>query len=78
MNNCYLGKVCLLPDAIAELFAEVVQKGQITFTDCYGLMTALFNSSLTEDERHTIHRMLRSVDKGRLKVVDKHERNLRL
>jgi hypothetical protein len=70
MKNCHLCKVCLLPEAIAELFAEVVQKGQITFTDCYGLMTALLNSSLTEEEINSINRLLRSVDKGRLKVVD--------
>lgn len=70
MKNAYLGKVCLLPYAISELFAEVICNGQITLTDRYGLMAALLNYSLSEDEADSINRLLHSARKGRLKVID--------
>ncbi|MEB3830527.1 hypothetical protein [Phormidium sp. CCY1219] len=60
----------LLPNAIAELMAQVSATRQITLADRYGLMAAILADSLEEDERFSIDRLLRSVRRGRLKIVD--------
>lgn len=63
-------KICLLHSAIAELFAHASSSGTITLADRYGLMAALLNDSLSEEERRSIDRLLHSVRKKRLRVVD--------
>ncbi len=60
----------LLPGAISDLFAQVSSSGKITLADRYGLMAAFLEESLTQDERDCIERLLRSVRRGRLKIVD--------
>ena len=70
MRKANLCKVYLLESAIAELFAQVIQKGQITLTDRYFLRTALLNNSLCQDEEVLINRLLHAVRRGILKVVD--------
>lgn len=60
----------LLPGAISDLFAQVSTSGKITLADRYGLMAALLEESLTQEERDCIERLLRSVRRGRLKIVD--------
>jgi hypothetical protein len=60
----------LLPGAISDLFAQVSASGKITLADRYGLMAALLEESLTQEERDCIERLLRSVRRGRLKIVD--------
>lgn len=62
--------VCLLPTALSDLFAQVTSSGFITLADRYGLMAALLQDSLLEDEQRCIDRLLRAVCKGRLKVVE--------
>jgi hypothetical protein len=70
MNTANSGRACSLPSKPLELFAEVIQKGQIERTDRYRLRTALLNYSLTEEENDSINRLLYSVRRGLLKVVD--------
>ena len=65
-----LTPVCLLPDAIADLFAQVSCSGKITLADRYGLMAALLDDSLTCQDRELLDRLLRASYRGRLKVVD--------
>lgn len=65
-----LTPVCLLPDAISELFVQVSASGKITLADRYGLMAALLDESLTNEDRELIDRLLRAVRRGRLEVVD--------
>ena len=60
----------LLPFAIAELYAQVSHSGKITLADRYGLMAAVLEEGLDEDERDSIDRLLRGVRRGRLQVVD--------
>ncbi|MCP2727006.1 hypothetical protein [Limnofasciculus baicalensis] len=60
----------LLPGAISDLFAQVSTSGKITLADRYGLMAALLEESLTQEERDSIERLIRSVRRGRLKIVD--------
>jgi hypothetical protein len=70
MKTANFCKLCLLPDAIAELFAQSLERGQITLEERYGLMAALLNNSLTEDEKSAINRLLHFVNQGRLKVIN--------
>lgn len=65
-----LTPVRLLPSAIADLFAEVSSTGRITLADRYGLMAALLEDALEQEEKFSIDRLLRAVSRGRLQVVD--------
>ncbi|WP_413161309.1 hypothetical protein ACL6C3_22505 [Capilliphycus salinus ALCB114379] len=60
----------LLPGAINEIIASVTDHHCLTQADRYGLMAALLDESLDEEERRCIDRLLRSVARGRVKVVD--------
>ncbi len=62
--------VYLLPSALGDLFAHVNATGYITLADRYGLMAAIFDESLPEDEKRSIDRLLRAICKGRIKVID--------
>jgi hypothetical protein len=65
-----LTPVRLIPGAVADLFAQVTIAGKITMADRYGLMAALLEESLTEDERGAIDRLLRAFCRGRIKLVN--------
>lgn len=56
--------VRLLPSALSELFAQVTITGRLTIADRYGLMAALLDESLGDEERASIDRLLRSVRRG--------------
>ncbi|MGB3193056.1 MAG: hypothetical protein WBB43_26915 [Limnoraphis sp.] len=62
--------VQLLQSALGDLFAEVNATGCLTLADRYGLMAAILDDSLTEEERRCVDRLLRAVCRGRIKVVD--------
>ncbi len=60
----------LLPHAISELMAQVSATRKITLADRYGLMAAILEESLDEQDRFSIDRLLRALRRGRLQVVD--------
>ncbi len=60
----------LLPGSIAEMLATARQTGQLNRTDQYGLMAAVLEESLSEDETRAINRLLRSVKQGKVTVRD--------
>jgi len=62
--------VRLIPGALSDLFAQASSSGKITLADRYGLMAALLEESLTEEERDSLERLLRAFRRGRMKVVD--------
>ncbi|GGA14727.1 hypothetical protein [Okeania sp. KiyG1] len=62
-------QVKLLPGAINEIMASVADKCVLTQSDRYGLMAAILDGSLSEEDRRSIERLLRSVAKGRVKVA---------
>jgi hypothetical protein len=62
--------VQLIPGAISEILASVTDTGSLTLADRYGLMAAVLDDSLDEQDRHSINRLLRSVLKGRVKIVN--------
>jgi hypothetical protein len=61
--------VQLIPGAISEILASVTDTGSLTLADRYGLMAAVLDDSLPEEDRHSINRLLRSVLKGKVKIV---------
>ncbi|MCT7992069.1 hypothetical protein [Laspinema olomoucense] len=60
----------LLPHAISELMAQVSATRKITLADRYGLMAAILEDSLEEEDRFSIDRLLRALRRGRLQIVD--------
>jgi len=62
--------VNLLPGAISEILASVAESHRITKADRFGLMAAILEESLPEEERWAIDRVLRSLVKGRIEIVD--------
>ncbi|MEM9543884.1 MAG: hypothetical protein AAGA60_30925 [Cyanobacteria bacterium P01_E01_bin.42] len=59
----------LIPGAIAEIYASTIETGMLTIADRYGLMAAVMDESLTEEERRTVDQLLRGVLQGRIKIV---------
>ena len=62
--------VNLLPGAISEILASVAESHRITKADRFGLMAAILEESLPEEERNAVDRVLRSLLKGRIEIVD--------
>ena len=67
---CQEPPIYLLPFALGDLVANANTTGFITLADRYGLMAAIFDESLPEDEKRSVDRLLRSICKGRIKVID--------
>lgn len=62
--------VYLIQNAIAEMCAQVINSGRLTLADRYGLMAAIFDENLSEEERSSIDRLLHAVRRGRVKIVN--------
>ncbi|MEM1171772.1 MAG: hypothetical protein AAGJ08_22505 [Cyanobacteria bacterium P01_H01_bin.35] len=62
-------KVNLLPGAVNEIMASVAESSCLTQSDCYGLMASILDESITEEERRSVDRLLRSVVRGKVQVV---------
>lgn len=60
----------LLPFGISELFAQASKTRALTKADRYGLMTAIMDDSITEEERQAIDRLLYAIRRGRLQMVN--------
>lgn len=60
----------LLPGALSDLFAQVSQARKITLADRYGLMAAILDDALAEEDRASIDRLLRATRTGRMEMVD--------
>ncbi|NJL02906.1 MAG: hypothetical protein HC910_20935 [Spirulinaceae cyanobacterium SM2_1_0] len=64
-----LGKLQILPGAVAEILANSSETGTLTLADRYGLMAAIADESLEEDERRAINRLLRRVQRGCIQLT---------
>ncbi|MEG4408985.1 hypothetical protein [Microcoleus sp. MON2_D5] len=60
----------LLPGAINELIATVTDTNRLTVADRYGIMAAILDESISEEERGSLDRLIRSLIKGRIQVTD--------
>jgi hypothetical protein len=65
-----LATVRLLPGSISEMLATASRTGTITRSDQYGLMAAIMEEQLSEDEVRAINRLLRSIKRGKVKVLE--------
>lgn len=70
MQSSIQPPVQLLQSALGDLFAEANATGHLTLADRYGLMAAILDDSLDEEERRCIDRLIRAVSRGRIQVVD--------
>lgn len=61
----------LIPGAIADMLASTSDTGMLTLTDRYGLMAAILDESLDEQEQRAINRLLRAVLRGKIEVTNK-------
>ncbi|MDJ0518654.1 MAG: hypothetical protein QNJ74_21145 [Trichodesmium sp. MO_231.B1] len=61
-------QVKLLPGAINEIMASVAENSSLTESDRYGLMAAMLDDSISEEDRCSVDRLLRSVVKGRVQL----------
>ena len=65
-----LPKIQLLPGAISAILASVSETGTLTLADRYGLMAAVLDESLNEEDIRSFNRLLRSVIRGRVKIAN--------
>ncbi|VXD20238.1 conserved hypothetical protein [Planktothrix serta PCC 8927] len=62
--------ICLIESALSELFAQVNETGRLTLADRYGLLAAIFDESLTEEELRSLSRIYRAIARKQIEVVD--------
>ena len=60
----------LIPGAIGNLYADVSTYGYITLADRYGLMAAILEDTLSDEEESCVNRLLRAACKGKLTISD--------
>ena len=60
----------LLPGAINELIATVTDTHHLTVAGRYGMMATILDESISEEERGSLDRLIRSLLKGRIQVTD--------
>jgi hypothetical protein len=59
----------LIPGAISAILADVAETRTLTLSDRFGLMAAVMDEHLTEDERRAVNRLLRAVQRGRVSLA---------
>lgn len=64
-----LPSLSLLPGSISEILATAGETGKISQADRYGLMAAMLEESLGEEETRAINRLLRAINRGRIKIT---------
>lgn len=60
----------LLPSALSEMFVDVSTTRKVTLADRYGMMAALLDESLEQDDLRAIDRILYSIHRKRVSVVN--------
>ncbi|NEP06318.1 MULTISPECIES: hypothetical protein [Okeania] len=61
-------QINLLPGAINEIMASAAKSGFLTKLDCYGLMAAVLDDSLSTEDRSTVKRLSYFVLRGWVRV----------
>ncbi|HBW57766.1 MAG TPA: hypothetical protein DEF27_08165 [Oscillatoriales bacterium UBA8482] len=62
--------ICLIESGLSELFAKIHETGQVTLADRYGLLAAIFDDNLTEEELRSLSRIYRAIARKQIEVVD--------
>lgn len=63
-------QVRLIPGAISEMLVSTSKTKVLTLADRYGLMAAIMNEFVGEDELEAINRMIHHTVKGRIALVN--------
>ncbi|KPQ39806.1 MAG: hypothetical protein ACLFM4_06030 [Phormidium sp.] len=63
-------QVQLLPGAISAILASVTDTGTLTLSDRYGLLAATLDENLDDCDRRSANRLLRSVVRGRVQIIN--------
>lgn len=59
----------LIPGAISDIFSSATDTGVLTLNDRYGLLAASLDDNLDENQRRAINRILRAVQRGKIKIA---------
>jgi hypothetical protein len=62
-------QLALLPGAISEILVSAYQTGKLTLGDRYGLLAAVLDEGLSEEEVRAVNRILHSVSRGRVEMT---------
>lgn len=65
-----MATVQLLPGAISEIFATASHTHTLTKGDRYGLMAAMLDENLNDEERRAIDRIFRAVRRGLIHITN--------
>ncbi len=60
----------LLPNAISELFVQATLTRKITLADRYGILAAICDESLSEEDHRALDRLFYALRKGYIQVVN--------
>jgi hypothetical protein len=60
----------LLPSALFDLYAQTATSGGITLADRYGLLAAILEESLSDDERSVLDRILWAIYRGKMEILN--------
>jgi len=58
----------LIPGAISEMLVSTSKTKVLTLSDRYGLMAAIMNEFLVEEELQALNRILRYIINGRIQI----------
>ncbi len=56
--------------SLAEVFYQVSHSGNLTRTERYGLMSAILETALSEEEKAAIDRLLHAARRGWVTILD--------
>lgn len=61
--------LALLPGALSELFVQISLTSEMTLADRYGILAAILDESLSEEDQQSLNRLLHAWMRGRVQVV---------
>jgi len=64
-----LNAIQLLPGAITDILVDVAKTNRLTLGDRYGLLAAVLNDDLPDEERRAVNRILWAVRRGQIQVM---------
>jgi hypothetical protein len=63
-------EIQILPGAVSEILASCADHRVLTLADRCGLMAAILNGFLEQEEEEAVNRLLRYVVRGRIQIVE--------
>ncbi len=63
-------QVKILPGAVNEIIYNVVKTQKISKADRYGIMVALLDESISNEDQNAINRLVRLIVRGKVQIID--------